>query len=57
MSPAARLSGATRVVVAARISRSGNATPQPGDFIGESAPVTPGTRDLSIRIDQVVGNR
>ncbi len=57
MSPAARLSGATSVVIAARISRTGNAMPQPGDLTGESAPVPPGTRDLSIRIDRSVENR
>jgi cytochrome c-type biogenesis protein CcmH len=57
MSPAARLSGARSVVVAARISRTGNAMPQPGDLIGESAPVAPGTAGLSIRIDRAVGDR
>ena len=39
MSPAARLSGATRVIVGARISKSGQAMPQPGDLEGLSAPV------------------
>lgn len=57
MSPAARLSGAQSVVVAARVSKSGNAMPQPGDLTGESTPVAPGTRGLSIRIDRVVGSR
>ena len=57
MSPAARLSGASSVVVAARISKSGNAMPQPGDLTGESAPIAPGTRGLAIRIDRVVGAR
>ena len=57
MSPAARLSGAQSVIVAARVSKSGNAMPQPGDLIGESAPLAPGSRGLSIRIDRVVGSR
>ncbi|HEX2540618.1 MAG TPA: tetratricopeptide repeat protein [Caldimonas sp.] len=57
MSPTARLSGASSVVVAARISKSGNAMPQAGDLTGESAPIAPGTRGLSIRIDRVVGAR
>ena len=39
MSPAARLSGAKRVIVGARISKSGQAMPQPGDLEGLSAPV------------------
>jgi cytochrome c-type biogenesis protein CcmH len=53
MSPALRLSGATRVLVGARLSASGNATPQAGDLIGQSEPVAPGTRDLVVRIDRV----
>ena len=57
MSPAARLSGANSVVVAARVSKSGNAMAQPGDLAGESAPVAPGASGLSIRIDRVVGSR
>ena len=49
MAPSMRLSGQTRVVVGARISRSGNAMPQPGDLEGESAPMGPsGKVDLQI---------
>ena len=48
-----RLSGQSRVVIGARISKSGNATPQPGDLVGESAVVAPGARDLRILIDRV----
>lgn len=51
MSPALRLSGAAQVVIGARISRSGNATPQSGDLVGQSAVVRPGTRDLELVID------
>jgi len=55
MSPSARLSAAQQVVVSARISKSGGATPQPGDLQGQSAPVTPGTSGLTIEIGQIVG--
>jgi len=54
MTPAARLSGAGEVIVEARISKSGSATPASGDLQGASAPVKPGTRDVSIAIDDVV---
>jgi cytochrome c-type biogenesis protein CcmH len=54
MSPAARLSSTPRVVVGARISASGQATPQPGDLQGFSAPVAPGAAGLSIAITDVV---
>ena len=53
MTPDWRLSGQTRVVIGARISKTGNATPQPGDLVGESAVVAPGARDLRILIDRV----
>jgi len=53
MSPAARLSSAQQVVVSVRVSKSGNATPQPGDLLGQSAPVSPGTSGLTIEIGQV----
>jgi cytochrome c-type biogenesis protein CcmH len=55
MSPAAKLSSAQQVVVSARISKRGDATPQPGDLQGQSAPVAPGARGLTIEIGQVVG--
>ena len=54
MTPAARLSGAAEVVVEARISKSGNALPAPGDLQGASAPVRPGTGGVSIVINDVV---
>lgn len=50
MSPALRLSGARQVVVGARISTSGNAMPQPGDFQGLSAPVAVGARGVAVTI-------
>jgi cytochrome c-type biogenesis protein CcmH len=54
MSPAARLSGAGEVIVEARISKAGSATPAAGDVQGTSAPVKPGTRDVSVVIHDVV---
>jgi cytochrome c-type biogenesis protein CcmH len=53
MAPELRLSGYSEVIVGARISKSGNATPQSGDLIGQSAPVRVGTKDLRIVIDRV----
>ncbi|MCB1888240.1 MAG: c-type cytochrome biogenesis protein CcmI [Rhodocyclaceae bacterium] len=41
MTPAARLSGFPQVVVGARISQSGNASPQPGDVEAFSPPLDP----------------
>ncbi|MEO8346319.1 MAG: c-type cytochrome biogenesis protein CcmI [Betaproteobacteria bacterium] len=54
MTPASTISKAKTVVVEARISKSGNATPQAGDLRGASATVTPGTGNVRIIIDQVV---
>jgi len=39
--------------VQARISRSGNAMPQPGDLLGQVGPVAPGATGLTITIDSV----
>lgn len=47
------LSAATSVIVVARISRSGEAMPQPGDLLGESAPMAPGAAGLRLVIDRV----
>jgi cytochrome c-type biogenesis protein CcmH len=54
MSPAARLSSAAQVVVGARISKSGDAIPQPGDFSGLSAPVALGTQGIALEIKDTV---
>ncbi len=54
MSPAATLSTAPRVVVGARVSRSGNAAPQAGDLQGLSAPMAPSATGLKIQITEVV---
>jgi cytochrome c-type biogenesis protein CcmH len=54
MSPAARLSSAQQVVVGARISKSGNAMPQPGDLQVLSAAVPVGTQALKLEITETV---
>ena len=51
MRPDHRLSGAGEVIVEARISRSGNASPGEGDLVGRTGPVAVGRRDLEIVID------
>ena len=53
MAPNLKLSGFDKVVVSARISKSGNATPQAGDLIGQGEPVSSSARGLRIHIDQV----
>lgn len=52
MVPNVKLSGFTQVVVGARVSRSGSATPGAGDFEGLSGVVAPGTAGLRIVIDK-----
>jgi cytochrome c-type biogenesis protein CcmH len=54
MAPTAKISGAAQVIVSARISKSGNAIPQPGDLAGESAPVAPGASGIAITIGSTV---
>ena len=54
MAPNMKLSGAETVRVEARVSKSGNATPQPGDLVGTSTVVKPGARDVSIVVDKVL---
>lgn len=54
MTPQAKLSGQNEVILGARISRNGNATPQPGDLMGTLGPVKVGARNLRLVIDQVV---
>ncbi len=53
MAPGLKLSGFSRVVVGARISRSGSATPQPGDLQGISAPVANDATGVAVVIDTV----
>lgn len=53
MTPQLKLSSFARVVVGARLSKSGNATPQSGDLEGFSAPLAAGQGPVQIVIDQV----
>lgn len=53
LAPGLKLSAFERVVIGARVSRSGNATPQPGDLVGQSGPVRLGARELELVIDRV----
>ena len=57
MSAGAKLSGASSVVVGARIARAGNALPRAGDLQGQLPAVAVGSADLKVEIDQVVGPR
>lgn len=52
MTPETKLSGAAMVVVGARISKSGSATPAAGDLEGMTKPVAPGATGLKVRIDK-----
>jgi cytochrome c-type biogenesis protein CcmH len=54
MAPGLQLSGFPRVIVGARVSRSGSATPQAGDLQGLSKPVANDARGVSVVIDSVV---
>lgn len=54
MSPATRLSGFAKVVVSARISKTGQAMPSAGDLVGESAAVANSASGVSIEIAQVI---
>jgi cytochrome c-type biogenesis protein CcmH len=54
MSPAARISGVKSVVVSARVSKSGQATPQPGDISGQSEAVSVGTSGIKLELQELV---
>lgn len=54
MSPAMKLSAFPQVIVGARISKDGQAVPQPGDLQGLSPAVTVGSADIKIEINQTV---
>lgn len=56
MNPTMKLSAFDKVVIGARVSKTGNAMPQAGDLEGSSQPVSAfGSTGLSIEIDSVVG--
>jgi cytochrome c-type biogenesis protein CcmH len=52
MSPQMKLSNFANVVVAARVSKSGNAMPQSGDLEGSSPPVKLGAAGIDVVIDK-----
>ena len=54
MSPAAKISGVSSVVVSARISKTGEAFPQAGDLSGQTGPVNVGTGSLKVEIRDIV---
>lgn len=54
MSPAARLSGVQQVIVSARVSKSGQAMPAPGDLTGQTGAVAVGASGLKVEINETV---
>jgi len=54
MNPANLLSNHQEVVVVARISKSGNPLPQPGDLEGRVTGVKVGAADVELVIDRVL---
>lgn len=54
MDPARLVSTADKVVIDAHVSASGSPTRQKGDAFGSSAPVKPGARGITVKIDQRV---
>lgn len=52
MAPGMNLSAFPRVVVSARISKSGSATPQPGDLEGSAGAVKPGATGVKLVVDR-----
>ena len=54
MSPAARLSSTQRVIVSARVSKSGQAAPSAGDLVGETPAMANHGEGVALEIDQVI---
>ena len=54
MAPGATISSHAKVVVAARVSKTGNAIPQKGDVEGASAPVAPGATGVKVVLSKIV---
>jgi cytochrome c-type biogenesis protein CcmH len=53
MSSGMPLSSSPQVVLGARISKSGDAIPQPGDLSGQVGPVALGTQGIALEINEV----
>jgi cytochrome c-type biogenesis protein CcmH len=54
MAPNMRLSNFPQVVVGARVSKDGSATPQPGDLEGATQPVAVGASGVTVVIESEV---
>lgn len=54
MSPQMKLSNFDKVVLVARISKSGEPMPHPGDLQGMSATLRPGTKGVKLNIDNML---
>jgi len=54
MAPEMKMSNFDQIIVVARISKSGNAMPQPGDLQGMSKPLALGSSGVKVYIDQPV---
>ena len=54
MAAGATISSHAKVVVVARVSRSGNAAPQKGDVEGVSAPVAPGASGIKVALSRLI---
>jgi cytochrome c-type biogenesis protein CcmH len=54
MAQGLNISAFPKVVVSARVSKSGNATPQAGDLQGASAPIANNASGVTVTIDTVL---
>jgi cytochrome c-type biogenesis protein CcmH len=54
MNPSLKLSDFDKIVVVARVSKSGLTTPQKGDFEGTTAPLGPGTKGIRLEITKPI---
>jgi cytochrome c-type biogenesis protein CcmH len=54
MNPALPLSSAKTVIVGARVTKTGQAVPQPGDLQGFSRPVTLGQANVKVEIAETI---
>lgn len=53
MTPEFRLSKFPQVIVSARVSKSGEATPRAGDLVGQAGPLSPDGKSVEIVLDRV----
>jgi cytochrome c-type biogenesis protein CcmH len=54
MMPELKISGFAEILVGARVSKSGSATPASGDLEGLGPVVKPGASGIQVKIDEVV---